>query len=130
LRVGDLRCLELGWFDRRAKTLALTQHKTGPPLRLPLPGDVGWAVIDYIRNGRPEAGCSSSTATRSRRLARRRRRAAGAHPTFGVGKDADPLFIGSPHTRLTRWGINKILARHVQSLRRRDPGSAAGVAAV
>ena len=55
LRVGDLRRLELGWFDWRAKTLALTQHKTGLPLRLPVPGDVGWAVIDYIRHGRPEA---------------------------------------------------------------------------
>jgi len=57
LRVGDLRRLELGWFDWRAKTLALTQHKTGLPLTLPLPGDVGWAVIDYIRHGRPETGC-------------------------------------------------------------------------
>ena len=57
LRVGDLRRLELGWFDWRAKTLALTQHKTGVPLRLPLPGDVGWAVIDYIRHGRPETAC-------------------------------------------------------------------------
>ena len=38
LRVGDLRRLELGWFDWRAKTLALTQHKTGLPLRLPRAG--------------------------------------------------------------------------------------------
>jgi integrase/recombinase XerD len=57
VRVGDLRRLELGWFDWRAKTLAFTQHKTGQPLTLPLPGDVGWAVIDYIRHGRPEAAC-------------------------------------------------------------------------
>lgn len=57
LRVGDVRRLQLGWFDWRAKTLALTQHKTGVPLTLPLPSDVGWAVIDYIRHGRPEAGC-------------------------------------------------------------------------
>ena len=57
LRVGDLRRLELGWFDWRAKTLALTQHKTGVPLTLPLPGDVGWSVIDYIRHGRPDADC-------------------------------------------------------------------------
>ena len=57
LRVGDLRRLELGWFDWRAKTLALTQHKTGVPLTLPLPADVGWAVIDYVRHGRPEAAC-------------------------------------------------------------------------
>jgi integrase len=57
LRVGDLRRLELGWFDWRAKTLALTQHKTGVPLKLPLPGEVGWAVIDYVRHGRPETAC-------------------------------------------------------------------------
>jgi integrase len=57
VRVGDLRRLELGWFDWRAKTLASTQHKTGLPLTLPLPGDVGWAVIDYVRHGRPEAAC-------------------------------------------------------------------------
>src|ERR1700746_431618 len=54
LGVGGPRPLEVGWFDWRAKTLALTQHKTGLPLRLPLPGDVGWAVIDSIRQGRPE----------------------------------------------------------------------------
>ena len=57
VRVGDLRRLELGWFDWRAKTLAFTQQKTGLPLTLPLPGDVGWAVIDYVRHGRPEAAC-------------------------------------------------------------------------
>jgi integrase len=57
VRVGDLRRLELGWFDWRAKTLAFRQHKTGVALTLPLPGDVGWAVIDYIRHGRPEAAC-------------------------------------------------------------------------
>ncbi len=57
VRVGDLRRLELGWFDWRAKTLAFTQHKTGLPLTLPLPEDVGWAVIDYVRHGRPGADC-------------------------------------------------------------------------
>jgi integrase/recombinase XerD len=48
-------------------------------------------------------------------------------PHLGVGADADPLFNGPEHTRLTRWGVSKILARHVQSVRRRDPGYAAGV---
>jgi integrase/recombinase XerD len=57
VRVGDLRRLELGWFDWRAKTLAFRQQKTGVPLTLPLPDDVGWAVIDYVRHGRPEAAC-------------------------------------------------------------------------
>ena len=48
-------------------------------------------------------------------------------PHLGVGADADPLFNGPEHTRLTRWGVTKMLAKHVQSLRRRDPGYAAGV---
>ena len=48
-------------------------------------------------------------------------------PHHGVGKDADPLFIRPEQTRLTRWGITKILARHVHSLRRRDPGYAPGL---
>lgn len=57
LRVGDLRRLQLGWLDWRSKTLTLTQHKTGRELTLPLLDDVGWAVIDYIRHGRPESDC-------------------------------------------------------------------------
>ena len=48
-------------------------------------------------------------------------------PHRGIGADADPLFNGPEQTRLTRWGVTKILARHVQSLRRRDPGYAAGL---
>jgi integrase/recombinase XerD len=47
------------------------------------------------------------------------------HP--GVGADADPLFQGPHQTRLTRWGVTKILARHVQSVRRHDPGYAPGL---
>ena len=48
-------------------------------------------------------------------------------PHHGVGADADPLFTGPDHTRLTRWGITKVLTRHVNSLRRRDPAYAAGL---
>jgi integrase/recombinase XerD len=48
-------------------------------------------------------------------------------PQLGVGADADPLFHGPQQTRLTRWGITKILARHVQAVRRHDPGYAAGL---
>ena len=57
LRASDLRRLELGDLDWRAKTITIVQHKTGRPLSLPLLDDVGWAVIDYIRGGRPETGC-------------------------------------------------------------------------
>ena len=87
LRVSDLRGLELGDLDWRAKQITIVQHKTGRPLRLPLLDDVGWAIIDYIRDGRPETacpkvfvkhrhpfdafGCSSSVATRLPRYAAR-----------------------------------------------------------
>src|SRR6266550_1707552 len=87
LRISDLRQLELGDLDWRAKTITIVQYKTGRPLSLPLLDDVGWAIIDYVRHGRPETacpkvfvkhrhpfgafGCSSSVATRLSRHAAR-----------------------------------------------------------
>jgi integrase len=87
LRISDLRQLELGDLDWRAKTLTIVQHKTGRPLGLPLLDDVGWAIIDYVRHGRPETacakvfikhrypfdafGCASSVASRLSRYAAR-----------------------------------------------------------
>jgi integrase len=58
LRVSDLRQLGLGDLDWRAKTLTIIQRKTGQPLSLPLLDDVGWAVIDYVRHGRPATSCA------------------------------------------------------------------------
>ena len=46
------------------------------------------------------------------------------HPS--VGPDADPLFHGPQQTRLTRSAVTELLAKHVQSLRHRDPGWRAG----
>jgi integrase len=57
LRISDLRALELGDLDWRSKTITIVQEKTGRPLSLPLLDDVGWAIIDYVRDGRPETGC-------------------------------------------------------------------------
>lgn len=87
LRISDLRHLELGDVDWRAKQITIIQHKTGRPLRLPLLDDVGWAIIDYVKDGRPETlcpkvfvkhrhpfdafGCGSSIATRLSRHAAR-----------------------------------------------------------
>jgi len=47
------------------------------------------------------------------------------HP--GIGADTSPLFSGPHHTRLTRSGVAKILARHVRAVRARDPGWAPGL---
>ena len=57
LRISDLRALELGDLDWRSKTITIVQEKTGRPLSLPLLDDVGWAIIDYVRDGRPETAC-------------------------------------------------------------------------
>jgi integrase/recombinase XerD len=57
LRISDLRQLELGDLDWRSKSITIVQRKTGRRLSLPLLDDVGWAIIDYVRDGRPETGC-------------------------------------------------------------------------
>ncbi|WP_281523459.1 MULTISPECIES: site-specific integrase [Bacteria] len=54
LRISDLRNLSFDNFDWKKRQLHLIQHKTKKPLTLPLPDVVGWAVIDYIKNGRPK----------------------------------------------------------------------------
>ena len=45
----------------------------------------------------------------------------------GLGADTDPLFHGPNHSRLTRSGVAKLLARHVRAVRARDPGWAPGL---
>jgi integrase len=57
LRGVDVKRLEFGDFDWPANRLMVNQAKTGRPVRLPLLKDVGWAVIDYLRHGRPDCDC-------------------------------------------------------------------------
>ena len=54
LRIGDIKNLRFQNFNWEDKKLFLIQHKTHKPLTLPIPDAVGWAVIDYIKNGRPQ----------------------------------------------------------------------------
>ena len=53
IRTCDIRNLRPSNFDWDQHMVSFTQIKTGEPLSLPLPVDVGWAVIDYLKNGRP-----------------------------------------------------------------------------
>jgi integrase/recombinase XerD len=86
---------------RLARPATATLHGKGSKTRrVPLMGPTARLVEDYLTRRAP-------------------------HP--GVGADADPLFNGPERTRLTRWGVTKVLDRHVHSLRRRDPGYAADV---
>ena len=53
LRSCDIKALVFSFINWTEKTLAFTQKKTKKYLTLPLPDDVGWAIIDYLKNGRP-----------------------------------------------------------------------------
>jgi integrase len=57
LRSIDVKRLEFADFDWPGCRLSVAQAKTGSRIWLPLLKDVGWAVIDYVRNGRPASGC-------------------------------------------------------------------------
>ena len=57
LRGVDVRRLEFADFDWAGSRLLVTQAKTGDRVQLPLLKEVGWAVIDYIRHGRPACDC-------------------------------------------------------------------------
>jgi integrase/recombinase XerD len=54
LRVSDIRSLKLTDLNWSRKTLSIVMQKTRQPLELPLLDDVGWAIIDYLKNGRPQ----------------------------------------------------------------------------
>ena len=57
LRGIDVKRLEFSDFDWPGNRLSVVQTKTGHRVWLPLLKDVGWAVIDYIRSGRPASDC-------------------------------------------------------------------------
>jgi site-specific recombinase XerD len=54
LRAGDIRTLKLDNLRWEESTIEITQAKTGTPLSLPLTNEVGEALIDYLKSGRPE----------------------------------------------------------------------------
>ena len=53
LRLGDIKRLTLDHLHWATSTLEIVQNKTGEPLVLPLTEEVGTALIDYLRAGRP-----------------------------------------------------------------------------
>jgi site-specific recombinase XerD len=58
LRICDIKALELRNIDFINNAIGITQIKTDKPLTLDLLPDVGWAIIDYVKNGRPKSDAS------------------------------------------------------------------------
>lgn len=54
LRCNDIKNLKIENFNWPDKELIFVQSKTRTTLALPLTQDVGWAIIDYLKYGRPK----------------------------------------------------------------------------
>ena len=54
LRQGDVRDLRLSSINWQKRELSIVTNKTKSCLTLPLLDDIAWALIDYLKNGRPE----------------------------------------------------------------------------
>ena len=59
LRGSDIRELQLKDLDWSNNSINFCQRKTKEPLSLPLMENIGWAVIDYIKNARPDTECKN-----------------------------------------------------------------------
>ncbi|MBW1838497.1 MAG: tyrosine-type recombinase/integrase [Deltaproteobacteria bacterium] len=55
LRSSDIKDLKLSNLRWDTNTIEIIQNKTKNPLQLPLLKDVGWAIIDYLKHGRPKS---------------------------------------------------------------------------
>lgn len=54
MRTGEIKNLQLQSFDWNNSTFSFFQSKTGDPVCNPLLPEVASAVIDYLKNGRPD----------------------------------------------------------------------------
>lgn len=57
MRTVDVRNLKFENIDWGKKEVRIIQSKTNEPLVLPLFDEIGWAIIDYLKNGRPKCDC-------------------------------------------------------------------------
>ena len=55
MRVSDIRSLRFDNMNWNACEIRLTQTKTKKEIALPLSEEVGFAIIDYVKNGRPKS---------------------------------------------------------------------------
>ncbi|MCA1699644.1 MAG: site-specific integrase [Actinobacteria bacterium] len=65
LRRGEVAALELDDVDWRAGELVVRNGKRGRRERLPLPADVGQALVAYLRDGRPPQAATRSVFVRA-----------------------------------------------------------------
>jgi site-specific recombinase XerD len=104
IRVGDIKSLELSDLNWQSKTIEIRQNKTKNTVTYPILNDIGWALIDYLKNARPT---SNSPFVFIRINA----------PYEAFGKDANLHNIITKYTRLSGITIPRGKRQGLHSLR-------------
>ncbi|WP_010677024.1 site-specific integrase [Bacillus timonensis] len=104
IRVGDIKSLRLSDLNWQSKTIEIRQNKTKNIVSYPILNDIGWALIDYIKNGRP---ISKSPFVFIRMNA----------PFEAFGRDANLHNIITKYTRLSRITVPDGKRQGLHSLR-------------
>ena len=105
IRVGDLKALRLSNLNWIAQEITFCQEKTGVQLNLPILDDIGWAIIDYLKNGRAKQSTSTFLFIRA------------SAPFECFGENANLHNIISKYTRLAGIKITRDSRRGLHSLR-------------
>lgn len=88
IRVSDIKSLKLSDLNWEKKIIQIRQSKTKNTAVYPILGDIGWALIDYLKNARPSGSCPYVFI---RMIA----------PYEAFGKDANLHHIITKYTRLS-----------------------------
>ena len=104
IRVGDIKSLELSDLNWQSKTIEIRQNKTKNTVTYPILNDIGWALIDYLKNARPT---SNSPFVFIRINA----------PYEAFGKDANLYNIITKYTRLSGITVPRGKRQGLHSLR-------------
>jgi len=104
IRAGDIKSLELSDLNWQSKTIKIRQNKTKSTATYPILNDIGWALIDYLKNARP---MSNSPFVFIRMNA----------PYEAFSKDANLHHIITKYTRLSRITVPRGKKHGLHSLR-------------
>jgi integrase len=105
IRVGDVKALKLADLDWHNQEIRFFQEKTGNAVTYPILKDIGWAIIQYLKEGRPKESTSPYLFIRM-------------HAPFEeFGENANLYNMITKYTRLAGIKVPKGRRRGLHSLR-------------
>ncbi|MDW7669484.1 MAG: site-specific integrase [Bacillota bacterium] len=105
IRAGDIKSMKLADLDWKSMKINIVQEKTGVKVTFPILNDIGWALIDYLKNARPVVSNSEYVFVRL------------VAPYEAFGKDANLHNIITKYTRRASISIPKGKRYGLHSLR-------------